>query len=102
MNTQIVRNRLFRHPTQDDSSYILCYTKIICFMLICTFKAKVATCKTIVYVIETLSEVVISTPIAIYKWFNKPQIQHIIFQVFILVAIEIMAQDCALSLFTII
>ena len=50
--------------------------KIICFMLLCTFKAKVTTCNTIVYVIETLFEVVISTPITIYKWFNKPRIQH--------------------------
>ena len=63
----------------DKSGYqflhsMLC--KIICFMLLCTFKAKVTTCKTIVYLIETLSEVAISTPIAMYKWFNKPWIQH--------------------------
>ena len=50
--------------------------KIICFMLLCTFKAKVPTCKTILYIIGTLFEVVILTPIAIYKWFNKSQIRH--------------------------
>ena len=41
--------------------------KIICFMLLCTFKAKATTRKTIEYVFETLSEVVISTPTAILK-----------------------------------
>ena len=45
-------------------------------MLLCTLKASVNTCKTIVYVIETLSDVVISMPIAMYKWFNKPCIRH--------------------------
>ena len=50
--------------------------KIICFMLLCTFKAKVITYKTIKYVLETLSEPIISTPIAIHKWFNIPWIQH--------------------------
>ena len=50
--------------------------KIIYFMLLCTFKAKVTTCKTIEYVFETLSEVVIPTPTAMYKWFNKPRIRH--------------------------
>ena len=41
-------------------------------MLLCTFKASVTTCKTIVYVIETLSNVNISTLIAMYNWCNKP------------------------------
>ena len=50
--------------------------KIICFMLLCTFKATVITCKTIEYVLETLSEAIISTPIAIHKWFYKPRIRH--------------------------
>ena len=50
--------------------------KVIYFVLLCTFEAKVTTCKTIVYVIEILSKVVSSTPIAIYKWFNKPRIRH--------------------------
>ena len=50
--------------------------KIICLMLLCTFKAKVTTCKTIKYVFKTLSEVVLSTPTTIHKWFNKPRIQH--------------------------
>ena len=50
--------------------------KIIYFMLLCTFKAKVITCNTIEYVLKTLSEVIISTPIAIHKWFNKPRIPH--------------------------
>ena len=50
--------------------------KTICFMLLCTFKAKVTTCKTIKYVFETLSKVVISTPTAIYEWFNKPWVRH--------------------------
>ena len=50
--------------------------KIIYFMLLCTFKAKVITCNTIEYVLETLSEAVILTPIAIHKWFNKPCIRH--------------------------
>ena len=45
-------------------------------MLLCTFKASVTTCKTIVYVIETLSNIVISTPIPMYNWFNKPRIRH--------------------------
>ena len=45
-------------------------------MLLYTFQAKVTTCEPIAYVIETLSEVVISTPIVIYKWFNKPRIRH--------------------------
>ena len=49
--------------------------KIICSMLLCTFKAKVTTCKTIEYVLETLSKAIISTPIAIHKWFNKSQIR---------------------------
>ena len=50
--------------------------KVICYILLCTFKASVTTYKTIVYVIETLSDVVISTPIAMYNWFNKPRIRH--------------------------
>ena len=50
--------------------------KFICFMLLCTFQAKVTTCETIVCAIKTLSEAAISTPITIYKWFNKPGIQH--------------------------
>ena len=50
--------------------------KIICFTLLCTFKAKVITCKTIKYVLETLTEAIISAPIVIHKWFNKPRIQH--------------------------
>ena len=50
--------------------------KNICCMLILTFKARFTICKTVVYVIETLSEVVILKPIAIYKWFNKHWIQH--------------------------
>ena len=50
--------------------------KIICFKLLCTFKVKVITCKTIKYVLETLTEAIISTPIVIHKWFNKPRIQH--------------------------
>ena len=29
-----------------------------------------------VYLIDTLSNVVISTPIALYNWFNKPRIRH--------------------------
>ena len=45
-------------------------------MLFCTFKASATTSKTIVYVFETLSEVVISIPIAICNWFNKPRIRH--------------------------
>ena len=62
-----------------NSGYQFLYSMLcnfFCFMLIFIFKAKVTTCKTIVYVIETLSKVVSSTPIAIYKWFNKPQIRH--------------------------
>ena len=62
-----------------NSGYQFLYSmlcKVICFMLLCIFKAKVTTCKTILYVIETLSNAVISTPIAIYKWFNKPRIRH--------------------------
>ena len=50
--------------------------KIICFILLCTFKAKVNTCKTINHILETRSEVIISTPIAILKWFNKPRNQR--------------------------
>ena len=66
-------------PMTDKSGYqflhsMLC--KIICFVLLCTFKAKCTTFKTIIYIIETLSEVVISTPIGIYKWFNKPRIRN--------------------------
>ena len=38
--------------------------------------ASVTTCKTIVYVIDALSDVVISTPIALYNWFNKSRIRH--------------------------
>ena len=45
-------------------------------MLLYTFKAKVTTCKIIKYVRETLSKVIISTPIKIHKWFNKPRIRH--------------------------
>ena len=48
--------------------------KVIYFMLICIFKASVTTCKTVVYVIDTVSDVVISTPIAMYNWFDKPRI----------------------------
>ena len=50
--------------------------KVICFMLLCTFKASVTTCKAIIYVIETLSDIVISTPIVMYNWCNKPCIRH--------------------------
>ena len=45
-------------------------------MLLCTFKAKITTCKIIEYVFKTLSEVVISTPTSIHKCFFKPQILH--------------------------
>ena len=45
-------------------------------MLFCTFKATTITSKTIIYVFETLSEVVSSTPIAICNWINKPHIQY--------------------------
>ena len=45
--------------------FMLC--KCICFMLLCTFQAKVTTCETIVCAIKTLAKAVISTPIAIYK-----------------------------------
>ena len=45
-------------------------------MLLCTFKASSTTCKTIVFVIETLFDVVISRPIAMYNWFIKPRIRH--------------------------
>ena len=66
-------------PMTDKSGYqflisMLC--KIICFMLFCIFQAKVTTCETIVCVIKILSKAVISTSIAIYKWFNKPRIPH--------------------------
>ena len=50
--------------------------KIIYFMLLCTFKAKVIICNTIEYVLETLSKAIILTPIAIHKWFNKPCIRY--------------------------
>ena len=39
------------------------FCKIIYFVLVCTFKASAITSKTIVFVFETLSEVVTSTPI---------------------------------------
>ena len=45
-------------------------------MLFCTFKASAITSKSIVYVFETLSEVVTSTPIAICNWINKSRIQY--------------------------
>ena len=51
-------------------------SKIICFILLCTFQAKNITCETIVCVIKTLSKAVVLTPIVLYKWFNKPRIQH--------------------------
>ena len=41
--------------------------KFICFMLLCTFQAKVTACETFVCAIRT---------IAIYRWFNKPQTRH--------------------------
>ena len=52
------------------------FYKIIYFMLFCTLKAITITSKTVVYVFETLSEVVTSTPIAIYNWINKPRIRY--------------------------
>ena len=76
MNTKIVWNQLFWHPTQDGNSCIPCYTKSFTSCYFVHFKAKVTTCKTIEYVLETLSKAIISTPIAIHKWFNKPRIQH--------------------------
>ena len=45
-------------------------------MLFCTFKVSAITSNTIVYVFETLSEVVTSTPIAICNWINKPHIRY--------------------------
>ena len=50
--------------------------KVIYFMLICILKTSVTTCKTVIYVIDTLSDVIISTPITLYNWFNKPRIRH--------------------------
>ena len=50
--------------------------KIIYFVLLCTFGAKVITCNTIEYVLEMLSKSIILTPIAIHKWFNKPRIRY--------------------------
>ena len=66
-------------PMTDKSGYqfllsMLC--NIICFMLLCTFQARVTTWETFVCVIKTFPEAVVSMPIAIYKWFNKPWIQH--------------------------
>ena len=52
------------------------FYKVIYFMLLCIFNAIVTTCKTFINVIDTLSDVVISTPIAMYNWFNKPRIRH--------------------------
>ena len=43
------------------------FYKIIYFILFCTFKANAITSKTLVYVYETLSKVVTSTPIFIYN-----------------------------------
>ena len=62
-----------------DSGYQFLHSmlyKVIFFMLFCTFKARVTTCKTIVYVIDNFSDVVISTPITMYDQFNKPHIRH--------------------------
>ena len=50
--------------------------KIICCILLCKFKAKVTTCKTIKYLFVTLVKVVISTPTATHKWITKPWIRH--------------------------
>ena len=47
------------------------FYKIIYFMLFCTFKTTAITSKAIIYVLETLSGVVKSTPIAICNWINK-------------------------------
>ena len=52
------------------------FCKIVYFMLFCTFKATVITNKTIIYVFETLSKVVKSTPIAICNWINKSRIRY--------------------------
>ena len=66
-------------PTTDKSGckiLISMICKFICFILLCTFQAKVTTCETFVCAIKTLSEAVISTPIAIYRWFNKSRTQY--------------------------
>ena len=46
-------------------------------MLLCKFQARITAYETIVWGIKTLSKAVISTPIVIYKWFNKPRTRHI-------------------------
>ena len=45
-------------------------------MILCTFKATAITSNIIVYVFETLSKVVNSTPIAICNWINKLRIRY--------------------------
>ena len=45
-------------------------------MLFCTFEANAIISKTIVYVFETLSEGITSTPNAISNWINKPRMQY--------------------------
>ena len=63
-------------PTTEESGYeflISILYKFIYFLMLCAFQAKITSYDNIVHAIETLSEAVISTPIAIYKWFNKPR-----------------------------
>ena len=66
-------------PTTDKTGCeflisVLC--KFFCFMLLYTFQVKATACGTFVCVIRTLSKVIISKPIAIYKCFNKPRTRH--------------------------
>ena len=56
--------------------FISMLCKFICFILLCIFQAKITACETFVCAIRTLSKAVISTPISIYRWFNKPWTQH--------------------------
>ena len=52
------------------------FYKIIYFMILCIFKATAITSNIIVYVFDTLSKVVNSTPITICNWINKPCIRY--------------------------
>ena len=71
------KGRLKSNISASNTGYQFLHTmfyKIIYSMLFCTFKVSAITSKTIVYVFETLSKTVTSTPIAICNWINKLRI----------------------------
>ena len=52
------------------------FYKIIYLILFCAFEVSAITSKSIIYIFETLSKVITSTPNVISNWLNKPHMRY--------------------------